>query len=123
MKYLPDTNVFIRAMNGFWPEANFLKKHIKELALSVIVIAEVWAKPQGEEKVRLQELIGELDVIGIDIEIAREAGEYRSQMVKRSGRGYLQDCFLAAQAKVHHLTLVTSNKADFPMRDIKVITP
>jgi len=41
----------------------------------------------------------------------------------KTKRVHLLDCFLAAQAKINKLTLVTHNKSDFPMKDIKVISP
>lgn len=123
MKYLPDTNVFIRAINGFDPEAKFLRKHINSIEISIIVVTEFWANPKPGEIELFADLISRLNVIPIDAEIARKAGVYRNKLIKKSKRSQMIDCFLAAQAKVHHLTLVTNNKADFPMRDIKIITP
>lgn len=123
MKYLPDTNIFIRALNGRDPEAEFLQEHISEVVVSVIVIAEFWVKPQSGEIEKFEELTNRLDIIPIDREVAKQAGIFRGQLLSKSSRVYLQDCFLAAQAKVHHLTLVTNNKADFPMQDIKIVTP
>lgn len=54
--------------------------------------------------------------------VAKVAAEYRKQSFKTK-RVHLLDCFLAAQAKINKLTLVTNNRSDFPMTDIKVVTP
>lgn len=123
--YLPDTNIFIRAVTGSAPEATFLQRAIKKRSIifSVIVLAEFYAKADGLKEEVFDRLVAEFEILPIDKNIARIAGEYRKQMLRKSKRIILLDCFLAAQAKVHSLTLVTNNKADFPMRDIKIITP
>lgn len=125
--YLPDTNVIIRALQGREPDASFLRKQIEKnaIVLSVIVIAEFYGKadlPKEEERA-FTLLLKTFPVIPIDGICAKIAGEYRRKFSLKIKKTYLSDCFLAAQAKIHTLTLVTNNKADFPMRDIKIITP
>lgn len=122
--YLPDTNIFIRALHGIEPEANFLNKIIskRQLAISVIVIAEFYPKANNQELISFNQLSDDVEILLIDREIAEIAGGYRKESLKQK-RAQLLDCFLAAQAKIHKLTLVTNNKADFPMKDIKTITP
>ncbi len=123
--YLPDTNIFIRALRREEPDASFLKQLIiqNKLSLSVIVIAEFYPKALEKEIMAFGKMTQMASVIEINAEIAQIAGEYRKQFLKKTGRTILLDCFLAAQAKVHHLTLVTNNRADFPMKDIKIISP
>ena len=123
--YLPDTNIFILAFHSREPEATFLKKHLvkKNIAISVVVIGELYGKANDEEKNAIGQLILELGCLPIDEKIARIAGEYRKQFLRKTKRVFLLDCFLAAQAKINDLTIVTNNKADFPMKDIKVISP
>lgn len=124
MQYLPDTNIFIKAAKGYAPEAQFLSKAIKkgQIIISVIVTAEFLAKADTLEQQAFEELLLKFAVLGIDLEVTRMAAEYRRISLKQK-RVHLLDCFLAAQAKLHHLTLVTGNKTDFPMKDIKVISP
>lgn len=125
MMYLPDTNIFIRALYGLEPEATFLKMAISKgkLVISVIVIAEFYPKAQSREIVAFDELVASIGSLPIDENIAKIAGEYRREFLRKTKRAFLLDCFLAAQTRLHHLGLVTNNKADFPMKDIKVITP
>lgn len=124
MSYLPDTNIFIQAFNSLGNEAEFLNKSIqkKKLFLSSIVIAEFMSKANDQELASLEKLLKVFPVLIIDEKIARVAAGYRKQSLKIK-RVHMLDCFLAAQAKVHRLTLVTNDKADFPMKDIRIITP
>ncbi len=121
MKYLPDTNIFIRALFGFNKEEVFLNKAFSknEVAISVVVIGEFYAKSDTKEAETFERLVAVAPILGIDLITARVAADYRKQSLKQS-RVQLLDCFLAAQAKLNHLILVTGNKSDFPMKDINV---
>lgn len=122
--YLPDTNIFIRALHGIEPEANFLNKIIskRQLVISVIVIAEFYPKANNQELKSFNQLLDDIEILLVDREIAGIAGGYRKESLKQK-RAQLLDCFIAAQAKLNKLTLVTNNKSDFPMKDIKIISP
>lgn len=122
--FLPDTNIFILGLQGHNPEATFLKKAIqsKRLCISVVVIGEFLSKVRDENAEAFYILLNIFEVLPIDREVATVAAQLR-QVGLKTKRVYLLDCFLAAQAKLNNLTLVTNNKADFPMRDIKVIVP
>ncbi|MDO8639109.1 MAG: DUF4411 family protein [Candidatus Daviesbacteria bacterium] len=123
--YLPDTNIFILAFSDFEPTNSFLQKIIKQgkIYISVVVMAEFLAKASEEEARFFEQLVSQFGVLEVDEEVARISAEYRKQLSQKSKRNILIDCFLAAQAKIHGLTLVTNNKADFPMKDIKIISP
>ena len=122
--FLLDTNVLILAIKAEEPERSFLEKIInkKQLYLSTISIAEFLTRSSSEEKERLEELIVNFPVLNVDLETAKLAAEYRKESLKLK-RIQMLDCFLAAQAKLNGLTLVTNNKSDFPMKDIKTIIP
>lgn len=122
--YLPDTNIFIKAAKGYSPESEFLSKTIRkrQIMISVVVAAEFLTKANTEEQAAFEALLSELMILSVDINVAKIAVEYRKESSKTK-RIHLMDCFLAAQAKVNKLTLVTNDKSDFPMTDIKVITP
>lgn len=124
MKYLPDTNIFIMAAKGYLPEAKFLSNAIRkrQITISVVVAGEFLAKADTKEEKSFERLLSQFNVIPVNLEVARLAAEYRKEGLK-SKRIHMLDCFLAAQAKLNNLILVTNNKADFPMRDIKVIAP
>ena len=122
--YLVDTNVLILALEEVEADKSFLKQAIskKQLYLSVVSVSEFLSQASQEAKDKLEGLILHFPVLPVDLETARIAASYRQDFLKQR-RGQLLDYFLAAQAKLKGLTLVTHNKADFPMRDIKVITP
>lgn len=124
MKFLLDTNICIRAIAGKEPDASFLSKAIKGNAvmLSVIMLAEFLSKSSSIEETALNKLLQVFPVLPIDEETARIAAAYRKAFLQTS-KTKLLDCFLAAQAKQHSAALVTNNRSDFPMRDIKVIAP
>lgn len=123
--YLPDANVFIKALYGVEPDASFLRKAIekKRLYVSVVSIAEFFAKTSQKEKEKFEQLLAMFPNLPVDLEVAKLAAEYRTQFLRKRRRIFLLDCFLAAQAKINHLTLVTNNRSDFPMKDVKVISP
>lgn len=122
--YLLDTNVLILAIKAQEPDKSFLKRVIakKQLYLSVVSIGEFLSQASEEEDKKFHELISKFPILSIDIEVAKTAASYRKNFLKKR-RIQLLDFFLAAQAKLNHLTLVTNNKVDFPMKDIKVISP
>ncbi|MBU3978613.1 PIN domain-containing protein [Patescibacteria group bacterium] len=122
--YLPDTNIFINFFKRSERELNLMQRLIiqNSLVLSVVVIGEIYAKADDREKRIFDKFLLRFHILDIDVKTAKIAGEYRKKFL-RTNRTILLDCFLAAQAKVHSLTLVTNNKADFPMKDIKIISP
>lgn len=124
MQYLPDTNVFIKAAKGYSAESAFLSKTIKrrQIMISSVVAAEFLAKASTAEQKTFEPLLSEFVILNVNIEIARIAAEYRKQSFKTK-KAHLLDCFLAAQAKLNKLVLVTNDKSDFPMKDIKIILP
>lgn len=122
MKYLPDTNIFIMAARGYTTEAKFLSGAIKkrQIAISAVVAAEFLTKADASEEKGFQGLLSQFSVIPIDIEVAKVAARYRRDSLK-SKKAHMLDCFLAAQAKLNNLTLVSNNKADFPIEGVKII--
>ena len=123
--YLPDTNIFIQGLHGEEPEDSFLRHAIlrNEVSISVIAIAEFYAKATLLETSVFDQFVTSLPILSIDQEVAKIASVYRKEFLKKTRRAVLLDCFLAAQAKLHRLTLVTNNRADFPMKDIQITTP
>lgn len=123
--YLLDTNIFILAAAGSRKEIAFLHKVIKnnQIQISVLVLAEFLAKAGEKDTAAFERLIAQFGVLPVDEQVARIATDYRKQLLQKSRRNILIDCLLAAQAKVHNLTLATNNKVDFSMKDIKVISP
>src|SRR3989344_2982305 len=122
--YLIDTNVLIYAIAGREPDATFLKRTIEKgiIALSVITLAEFLTKASRKEQGVVEKLVGAFPLLAVEEQTARTAAASRRHYLS-SSKGKLLDHLMAAQAKLHNLTLVTNNKEDFPMKDIKVISP
>lgn len=122
--YLIDTNVLIRALAGQDPDAAFLKKAIERgaVALSVITLAEFLTKASPKEQRAIERLLEAFPLLNIDEQTARVAADYRKRFLRKS-RGKLLDYLMAAQAKLQNFILITNNREDFPMKDIKIIAP
>ncbi|MBI2596579.1 PIN domain-containing protein [Candidatus Daviesbacteria bacterium] len=122
--YLPDTNIFIRAAKGYSPESELLSKLIKkkQIKISSIVAGEFLSKATSQEEKAFEKLLNEFIILSVNLDAARIAAKYRKMSLKTK-KVHLLDCFLAAQAKLNKLTLITHNKSDFPMTDVQVITP
>ena len=124
MRFLIDTNVYIRALSGKAPDTSFLKRAVldKAVVFSPIVIAEFLVRALKEEQEVFEEIIQSFSILSIDEETARIAAAYRKTSLQTS-RTKLLDCFLAAQARQHNVVFVTNNRSDFPMRDIRIVAP
>lgn len=122
--YLVDTNILVLAIAQKEPDYSFLQKIIlkNQLYISVICIGEYLSKATIEEEGEIDKLINKFSVLSVNLEVARSAASYRKKFLKVK-RIQLLDYFLAAQAKLNNLILVTHNKSDFPMKDIKIISP
>ena len=123
--FIPDTNILIYAFAGKEPFASLLINWVKKktLTLSVIVISEFMVGATDEEIDRLNGLAESAVVYKVDYEIGKIAATYRKEFLRKKKPAFLLDCMLAATAKIHNLTLVTVNKSDFPMKDIKILKP
>lgn len=123
--YILDTNVLILGIKDKNnPSSRFLNLAIstKQVHISVVSVAEFLAKPKKEERQKFEMLLNISTILEVDETVARQAAIYRGKYLKKS-RTSLLDYLIAAQAKVHNLTLVTNNTSDFPMKDIKVMRP
>lgn len=122
--FLIDTNVLIQALKQNQPDAKTLDSLAAKgnIYISVITEAEFLSKASVKEKRGLEKILHVSQIINIDSQVARQAAKYRTQF-KKTSRTKLLDSLIAAQAKIYKLTLVTNNKSDFPMTDIKIVKP
>ncbi len=122
--YLLDTNILILGIKGLDPDKTFLEKVLaqRHVHISIISVAEFLSQASEDAESKFNQIIENFPVLLIDLETARLVAEYRKKFLKKK-RIQLLDYFIAAQAKLHDLTLVTRNISDFPMKDIKVIIP
>jgi len=95
----------------------------KTLAISTISIAEFLTKSDIEDQKKFNNLLYSIETLPVSIDIAKQAAIYRKQFSRKVKRVHMLDCMLAATAKIHKCTLVTTNLKDFPMKDIKILDP
>lgn len=117
MRFLIDTDILV----DFFHDQPYAKTLIPNLAdkgplsISVITIAELRAgftKDQAE--FFLPQLYDLVTIVDLDKEVAEIGGEFRFQY-NRS----ITDMLIAATAVKRECQLVTRNKKDFPMKEIK----
>jgi predicted nucleic acid-binding protein len=114
---LLDTCILIDVLRGREPAVAFVNSLPDRPALSVITATELIAGVRTTAERRdVDRLLETYLVVGIDLEIARLAGEY----VHRYGRSHSVDpidALIAAAAKVSGADLATLNVKHFPMFD------
>lgn len=117
MRFLIDTDVLI----DFFHHQPYAKVLIPNLVnkgslfISTITIAELRAGfTKDQAKFFLSQLYDLVTIVDLDKEIAEIGGEFRFQY-NRS----ITDMLIAATAIKRKCELVTRNKKDFPMKEIK----
>jgi len=124
MTYLPDTNILIYALSGKEPYQTSANAWIEDhqLVLSSIVIAEYLSNTTRSEELSFHKLMKTCRVLPVDADVAIQAAAYRKQFTRKQKKVWLIDCLIAATCKVYGATLVTYDKKDYPMKDIKITT-
>ena len=133
MSYLVDTNVLSEPTRPN-PDAGvleWLRQHEHELFISVITAGElqrgVALYPQSRKRQSLEQWLEELlatfegRILPVDRKIAQEWGHYYAAQQQAGRKPPSLDSLVAATAKVHQLTIVSRNEADFP--DVPVVNP
>ena len=110
-----DTDIAIDYQRGERAAVAFVREHEKEVSLSAVTVAELFAGVrEGDETVRLEEFVRLFPVIPVDLEIAKTAGLHRRDFGPSHGTG-LADGMIAATADRHALGLKTLNTRHYPM--------
>ena len=92
-----------------------------KLCTSVLSVVEVKSgtKPNVEEKI--ENFFNSIKTINVNLEIANLATYYMKEWKKKGKILYLVDAIIAATCIIHDYTLVTYNKRDYPMKELKLI--
>jgi len=123
--FLLDTDILIwilRSKTEIIEKISALKEK-SPLYISVISIAEIYKNIYPSELSNTELLLGQHIVFNVDQQVAKIAGLYWQEYIKKVKLLSLSDCLIAATANIHDVTLITLNVKHFPMRDIKVIKP
>src|SRR3989338_1614808 len=115
-----DTSFIIDFLHGnkdalsLLEEINLLEQR---LTLPSPVIMEIWfgvclQERESKEKQKVLALLGSMEILSFDERCAKETAEIRAQLQKKGKPIVIEDCMIAAIAKIHNETLVTKD-ADF----------
>ena len=114
-RLLMDTDIAIDYLRGERAAVAFVREHEKEISLSAVTVAELFAGVrEGDETLKLEEFVRLFPVMPVDLEIAKTAGLHRHDFGPSHGTG-LADGMIAGTAAFHELGLKTLNTRHYPM--------
>jgi predicted nucleic acid-binding protein len=89
------------------------------LATATINIGEVYAGMRSAEAAKTDAFLSSLDSYPLTVAVARRAGSIKNQWALKGRTLTLADMIVAATALEHGLTLMTDNRKDFPLPELK----
>lgn len=113
-RILIDTDVVVDFLRGYDKAIAYLKNYPSEIALSSIVVAELYAGVRDDEREKLDEFVSLFPVLPITPEIAK-AGGLLKRDYHRSHEVGLADALMAATAVSENAELKTLNTKHYPM--------
>ncbi len=123
--FLLDTDILIWAIRGRKDIIEALNsiKGLGPTGISVVSIGEIFQNIFPGELTETEDFLLRHDLYLVDYKIAKQAGLYRREYIKMIAKLSLDDCFIAATAKLNDLKLLTLNTRHFPMKDLDVASP
>lgn len=121
--YLLDTTVLIDYLNGREHVVSLIKRLAREghvLGLCPITAAEVYAGMRKKEEQGTDEFLRNLTYFDIDVGVAKKAGLHRSTQAKQAVTLTITDALIAAVAQENNLILLTANKDDYPIKELRI---
>jgi predicted nucleic acid-binding protein len=121
--YLLDTSVIVDVLNGKRNRAALIRTLAAEghkLACCAVNVAEIYAGMRPGEEKKTSALLRGMNYFEITWEAAQLAGELQSRYRNRGRTLFLPDTLIAAVTLVNDLVLITDNKRDFPMPEIRL---
>lgn len=122
--FLPDTNILVYALKGIEPYATWFSDQINknQIVISAVVIAEYLSGANKKEEEVIAYLTSQIDVLPVDLEVSMAGAKYKRDNLKKTKKVWLSDCLIAGTCKVYNAILVTEDKKDFPMKDIRILS-
>ncbi len=110
-----DTNILIDYLRDKDEAIEFIDASNNLFAVSVISITELFAGIRNEREITdIQDLLGTMEILSLDEEIAERAGHILKKYSKSHNIG-IADSLIAATSIIHNEPLATLNVKDFPM--------
>lgn len=117
MTYLLDTNAVIALLSGREPLRTRVREHSPNaFSISAIVAHELFYgayKSQNREKNLAKVEALQFEILELDTEDARHAGEIRAVLTSSGQPIGPYDVLIAGQARARNLTLITRNMREF----------
>ena len=82
-------------------------------------VGEIYSATRSAEERMTESLLTSLEIYPLTASIARTAGSLRFAMARKGKSLGLPDMIVAATALEYDLTLMTDNRKDFPIPDLK----
>jgi predicted nucleic acid-binding protein len=120
---LLDTTVLIDVLRVRLERGSLLAAMVREghvLATTAMNLAEVYVGVKSSEEQRTGLFFAELEIYPMTATIAQRAGELKRDWAKKGKTLGLPDTIIAATALEHDLTLMTDNRKDFPMPELRL---
>jgi len=117
---LIDSDVLIWWLRGRQDVVKKLSSLLPEIKIitTPVTVAEIWAGARKSEEQIMEELFRNIEVIDIDEQIGKLAGNYIKQY-KTSHKIELGDALIAASVSVYKIKLWTFNIKHYPMIEKK----
>lgn len=118
---LLDTDVMVDFLRGCPEAVALISARVDEIALSSIVVAELYAGVRGDEELaKMDRLLSLFRLVPVSAELARAGGQYKKSHGASHGVG-LADAIIAATAAAEGAELKTLNTKHYPM--IEALAP
>jgi predicted nucleic acid-binding protein len=89
------------------------------LATSAVNVAEIHRGARPNERRATTALLDRLTFLATTIEAARRAGTYQRDFAAKGITIHTADALIAGTARTHGAVVMTDNRKDFPMRDVR----
>jgi|SRR5579872_85357 predicted nucleic acid-binding protein len=123
MRLLLDTSVLIDVLRSRRNRRSWLAELVRaghSLETSALNIAEVYAGMRPEEENATREFLGALRTHPITVSAAEKAGRLKNQWSRKGRTVALADTIVAATAIEQGCELITDNRKDFPMPELRL---
>jgi predicted nucleic acid-binding protein len=123
MRLLLDTSVLIDALRARRERLVWLAELVRaghSLETSALNVAEVYAGMRPEEEDRTQAFLGALLCHSFSAAMGEMAGKFKSHWARKGRTLTLADTMVAAVAIEQNCILVTDNRKDFPMAELRL---
>jgi predicted nucleic acid-binding protein len=123
MRLLLDTSVLIDVLRARKQRREFLAKIVREghtLATTTLNIAELYAGMLQAEEPATQALLEGMNCFELSASVGRIAGKLKREWARKGRTLALADTIVAASAIEFGCSLLTDNRRDFPMPQVRL---